>query len=124
MDTTEQKEINTFLEKSINYLKTRGFEDIKTSLSGYESPKSFVLQNDGLTLSADITANKNGQKFLFDTGLKSKEIKLLKSKWLLLDTIARRKSYHFKIITTRGHFKFTDNMLNEINLTNKKAVRI
>ena len=56
--------------------------------------------------------------------LKSKKPKLLKSKWLFLDTISRMRSERFRIITTKGHYKFTDNMLEDINLTNKEPIKL
>ena len=49
---------------------------------------------------------------------------LLKSKWLYLDTLSRMKSNRFRIITFRGHYKFTDTLLNELNLGNKQPIKI
>jgi hypothetical protein len=34
------------------------------------------------------------------------------------------KSSHFRLITTRGHYKFTTEMLHDINLTDKKLIKI
>ena len=121
---TEKKENKEFLERSINYLEAKGFTDIKADLSGHEKPKSFHTKDGDLKVTADITANKNGRKYFFDISLKSKNPTMLKSKWLLLDTVARLKSNRFKIITTKGHFKFTDNLLSELNLSNKEPIRI
>ena len=120
----EKKENGEILEKSVNHLKAQGFTDIKASLPGYESPKTFKGKSSGLEVAADISAKKNGRKYFFDISLKSEKAKLLKSKWLLLDTVARLKSNRFKIITTRGHFKFTDELLKDINLQNKNPIRI
>jgi hypothetical protein len=124
MIATERENNRTILEKSIDYLKAKGFTDIKADMPGYESPKSFIRKSNGLNVSPDISANKNGKKYYFDISLKTEASKLLKSKWLLLDTVARLKSLSFKIITTTGHVRYTDNLLEEVNLSNKTPIRI
>jgi len=120
----EIDEHKDFLERAINYLKERGFTNIKTDLPGYESPKTFVKKKGGTNLSADISAHKNGRKYFFDISLKSFDPSKLKSKWLLLDTVARLRSNRFKIITTKGHFKFTDTLLKDVNLSSKEPIKI
>ncbi|MBT8320374.1 MAG: hypothetical protein KJO90_01755 [Eudoraea sp.] len=124
MLANERKENTMILEKSIDYLKARGYTNIKTDLPGYENPKSFVRKSNGLNVGPDISANKNGKEYYFDISLKTEGSKLLKSKWLLLDAVARLKSFSFKIITTTGHVRYTDNLLEEVNLSNKTPIRI
>lgn len=124
MVATETKENEAFLEKSIRHLEARGFEDIEADLEGYESPKSFIKKSTGAAVAPDIVARKDGSKYFFELSLKSEETKLLKSKWLFLDTLSRLKEDKFRIITTRGHYRFTDNMLADINLSNKTPIKI
>ena len=66
MIATERENNRTILEKSIDYLKAKGFTDIKADMPGYESPKSFIRKSNGLNVSPDISANKNGKKYYFD----------------------------------------------------------
>ena len=120
----EKEENIAFLEKSISHLQARGFNDIKADLEGYESPKSYVRKASGNVVTPDIVATKNGRKYFFDISLKSDKPRLLKSKWVFLDTLSRMNSNRFRIITTRGHYKFTDTMLQDINLTNKEPIKI
>ncbi len=124
MVKSDKKENAAFLEKSISHLEARGFEHIKADLEGYETPKSFVRKSTGNSITPDIVARKNGRKYFFDISLKSEEPRSLKSKWVFLDTLSRLKSNRFRIITTRGHYKFTDTMLEDINLTNKTPIKI
>jgi hypothetical protein len=124
MVKADKKENAEFLEKSINHLEARGFEHIQADLEGYESPKSFVRKGSGKAVTPDIVARKNGRKYFFDISLKFEEPRLLKSKWVFLDTLSRLKSNRFRIITTRGHYKFTDTMLEDINLSNKTPIKI
>jgi hypothetical protein len=120
----ENAEHSKFLEKSIHHLEARGFSDIRAALDGYESPKSFLRKNGGASITPDIVANKGGIKFFFEISLKTENPQLLKSKWLFLDTLSRMRSNNFRIITTKGHYKFTENMLHDINLTTKIPIKI
>jgi len=120
-DKLENSEI---LEKSIQHLEHTGFEQIKADIDGYETPKSYLRKGSDTKITPDIVAVKNGRKYFFEISLKTNKDRLLKSKWLFLDTISRMKSDRFKIITTKGHYKFTDNLLEDLNLTSKKPIKI
>ena len=124
MVKVEKKDNKEFLEKSIHHLEATGFENIKADMEGYETPKSYISKESGTKITPDIVALKNGIKYIFEISLKSEKPLLLKSKWLFLDTLSRLKSNRFRIITTKGHYKFTDNMLEDINLSNKSPIRI
>ncbi|WP_445386390.1 hypothetical protein ACT6NV_06225 [Robiginitalea sp. IMCC44478] len=112
------------LERSVEHLQSRGFDNIKADMEGYETPKSYIKKSTGNPVTPDITATKNGQKYFFDISLKSEKPVMLKSKWLFLDTLSRMKSNRFRIITFRGHYKFTDTLLEELNLGNKQPIKI
>lgn len=112
------------LERSVEHLQSRGFDNIKADMEGYETPKSYIKKSTGNAVTPDITATKNGQKYFFDISLKSEKPVMLKSKWLFLDTLSRMKSNRFRIITFRGHYKFTDTLLEELNLGNKQPIKI
>ena len=112
------------LENSITYLKNRGFENIKADMDGYETPKSYTKAGSQIKITPDIVAVKEGRKHYFDISLKSEKPNLLKSKWLFLNTLSNLKSSKFKLITTRGHYAFTQDMLNDTNLTNKSIIKI
>lgn len=124
MVKTEKLENTEILEKSISHLEATGFEHIKADIDGYETPKSYVRKETGNKITPDIVAVKNGRKYFFDISLKSERRQLLKSKWLFLDTLSRMKADRFRIITTKGHYSFTDAMLEDINLSNKTPIKI
>ena len=104
------------LEKSIRYLEHKGFEDIKVDMEGYEKPKSYLQKSSSISLTPDITAFRAGTMHYFEISVKSEEPTLLKTKWRFLDVLTRMKDQRFKIITARGHYKFTNDMLNDLNL--------
>lgn len=120
-DKVKYKDI---LENSVTYLEQHGFENIKADTEGYETPKSYTKRGSNISITPDIVATKEGEKHYFDISLKSERPKILKSKWLFLNTLTTLKSSHFRLITTRGHYKFTTEMLNDINLANKKLIKI
>lgn len=124
MVKSEKIENKEFLEKSINYLENTGFKNIRADIEGYDTPKSFIRKGSDTKVTPDIVAEKNGRKYFFEVSLKTEKERLLKSKWLFLDTLSRLKSNRFKIITTKGHFKFTEGLLGDLNLNNKTPIRI
>ena len=121
---TDKDKYSDILEDSISYLENRGFENIKADIEGYETPKSYLKKGSDIAVTPDIVATKEGRKHLFDVSLKSERPNLLKSKWLFLNTLSNLKSYRFKLITTRGHYKFTNDMLDAINLNDKNLIKI
>lgn len=121
---TDKDKYSDFLNDSVTYLKQHGFENIKADIDGYETPKSYAKKGSDIVVTPDIVAEKEGRKHIFDIGLKSSKPNLLKSKWLFLNTLSNLKSHRFRLITTRGHYKFTNEMLDDINLNDKKLIKI
>lgn len=124
MVKTEKEQHQDLLKQSVEHLESRGFIDIKADMAGFESPKSFIVKRTGKPVTPDITATKDGQKYFFELSLKSEAPTLLKSKWLFLDTLSRMRSNRFRIITFKGHYKFTDSLLAELNLGNKEPIKL
>jgi hypothetical protein len=124
MTFNDKQEHSDFLETSVNYLQNLGYENIKADLEGYETPKSYHKKGSDVTITPDIVAEKEGRKHIFDISLKTPKTNLLKSKWIFLNTLSALKSHNFRLITTRGHYKFTDQMLNDINLKDKKLIKL
>ncbi len=119
----DRDENNTFLQQSIEYLENKGFENIKADMEGFETPKSYLKKGSEEKITPDIVAERQGIKHYFELSLKSKKPLLLKSKWRFLDVISRMRNQRFKIITTKGHYKFTNEMLDDLNLQ-KNLIKI
>ncbi|MCB0515090.1 MAG: hypothetical protein R2798_08810 [Chitinophagales bacterium] len=119
----KQNHVN-FFQKAIDYLEQQGYSDIKADLDGYEKPESYVNNERQTTLTPDIVAEKDGYKYYFELGTKSQKPQLLKTKWLLLDRLSDLKNFYFKIITTRGHYRFTDQVINDLGLESTKLIKI
>ncbi|MDB9961646.1 hypothetical protein OAD62_06065 [Oceanihabitans sp.] len=118
MTTADKKDNLDFLKESISYLENKGFDNIQADVDGYVTPKSYLKKGRGndVSITPDIVAEKAGRKHYFEIGLKSEEPTLLKSKWRFLDVLTRMKDDRFRVITRRGHYKFTQDMLDDLNL--------
>ncbi|MCW5519915.1 hypothetical protein J1N09_08705 [Aureitalea sp. L0-47] len=120
---SEKEENKDKLQESIAYLENKGFENIKADLDGYEKPKSYLKKSTNELITPDIVAERAGIKHYIEVGLKSEQKNLLKSKWRFLDVLSSMKEHRFKVITYHGHFRFTNEILKDLNL-NKKLIRI
>lgn len=116
MVRTEIEENKEVIKESVAYLESRGFEHIQADVEGYETPKSYFKKDSDVVITPNIVAERAGIKHYFEISLKSDKPILLKSKWQFLDTLTRMRNQRFKIITRRGHYKFTDEMLKDLNL--------
>ncbi|MHA7842206.1 MAG: hypothetical protein ACX93I_02725 [Winogradskyella sp.] len=124
MISEDKKKYSEELSNSISYLENLGYNNIKADLEGYETPKSYHKRGSDIDITPDIVAEKEGRKHIFDLSLKSEKPKLLKSKWLFLNTLSQIKSYRFRLITTRGHYKFTNETIDAIHLDTVKLLKI
>tara|TARA_R110002049_G_scaffold86361_7_gene219727 strand:- start:46 stop:420 length:375 start_codon:yes stop_codon:yes gene_type:complete len=124
MITQDKDKYAEELNQSITYLENLGYSNIKADIEGYESPKSYHKKGSDIDVTPDIVAEKEGRKHIFDLSLKSQKPRLLKSKWLFLNTLSQLKSYRFRLITTRGHYKFTNETIDDINLDTIKLLKI
>ncbi|MBU2922876.1 hypothetical protein KO504_16120 [Winogradskyella psychrotolerans] len=124
MITQDKEKYANELNQSISYLQNLGYSNIKADIEGYETPKSYLKRGSTIEVTPDIVAEKEGRKHIFDLSLKSQKPRLLKSKWLFLNTLSQLKSYRFRLITTRGHFKFTNQIVEDIHLDSIKLIKI
>ncbi|WP_179351509.1 hypothetical protein [Winogradskyella vidalii] len=124
MITQDKEKYVVELNLSISYLENLGYSNIKADIEGYDSPKSYHKKGSDIDVTPDIVAEKEGRKHIFDLSLKSQKPRLLKSKWLFLNTLSQIKSYRFRLITTRGHYKFTNETIDAINLDTVKLLKI
>lgn len=119
----DKKENADVIRDSIAHLERNGFVNIKADIEGFDRPKSYLKKGSEIFITPDIVAERAGIVHYFEVSLKSARPALLKSKWRFLDVLSRMKNHRFKIITRRGHFKFTNDMLQDLNLK-KNLIKI
>lgn len=115
-DKADKQEGAEAIKVAVAYLENKGFENIQADIDGYETPKSYHKKDSDVTITPDIVAERGGIKHYFEISLKSQTPTLLKTKWRFLDVLSRMRNERFKIITRRGHYKFTNEMLDDLNL--------
>lgn len=116
MENKEKDEGLTALIDSVHYLEDKGFENIKADIDGFETPKSYFKKDSDVVITPNIVAERAGVKHYFEISLKSQPTTNLKSKWRFLEVLTQMRNQRFRIITRRGHYKFTNEMLNDLNL--------
>ncbi|OAB80257.1 hypothetical protein [Cochleicola gelatinilyticus] len=112
----DKQESTETIKESVSYLENKGFENIKADIEGYDTPKSYKKKGSDISITPDIVAERAGIRHYFEISLKSEKPNLLKSKWRFLDVLTRMRNERFRIITRRGHYKFTNEMLEDLNL--------
>lgn len=116
MTSIDKQESTETIKEAVSYLENRDYVNIKADIEGYETPKSYHKKGTDSKVTPDIVAERAGIKHYFEISLKSEKPNLLKTKWRFLEVLSRIKKSKFKIITRRGHYSFTNNMLSDLNL--------
>lgn len=119
----DKEENSVVIKDSVEHLERNGFTNIKADIEGFETPKSYMKKGSDVFITPDIVAERAGVMHYFEVSLKSARPALLKSKWRFLEVLSRMKNSRFKIITRRGHYKFTREMLADLNLK-KNLIKI
>jgi hypothetical protein len=120
----EKEEHLELIKKTISYLETKGYLNIKADIEGYETPKSFKMTSQNMDITPDIMADtSNGKTQYIEVGMKSETPQLLKSKWKFLKTISEMKNRGFKVVSHRGHYTFADQIMSELEMA-KPSIRI
>ena len=117
---TETKEQNRdIIETVAEYVKKKGYEDIRVDLlDGYEAPSKLVRQNSDTedVYIPDVTGVKRGRKDYFEVVIKSDEASKLASKWQLLGTVARMKRGELYLVVPKGHFRFATDVVKRYGI--------
>ncbi|NNE28952.1 MAG: hypothetical protein HKN16_04925 [Saprospiraceae bacterium] len=124
MISADKADYEGIFQKSIDHIQSLGYQNIKADFKEFERPKSYLKKGSDVSVTPDIVAEKGGQMHVFELGLKSQEPKLLKSKWMFLETLSKFKSYKFNIITTRGHVKFTDTLIHDLGFSPNQLIKL
>jgi len=123
MLTIDRVEKMDLVVAAIEKMQQQGYSEIKAELDGFEKPKSYKNATTGTELIPDFTAIKGGKTHIFELGIKTDKIQDLKSKWLFLNTISTMKGNVFIVLTMRGHMKFAETLLKELDIE-VKMIRI
>ncbi|MCI5083667.1 MAG: hypothetical protein MRY78_18360 [Saprospiraceae bacterium] len=111
------EENTTVIDDALSWVKKKGYSKIKASgIEDLESPSSFMLKEEAISLSPEITAVRNGRKSYFDIASKEEDKKILISKWKLMEQLARIKNGNFFIFVPFGLKAFTERICKKHNI--------
>ena len=109
----------SYLLRAINWVKRKGYSQIKANHDGFEEPTNFLKSKGKKPFIPDITAKKSGRKSYFEVATKSDNFSRKISKWNLLSTLAQMKGGHFYLLAPKGHKAFVERMMKKYNLNAK-----
>lgn len=109
----KEKWLTQVIEKII---EPKGYDSFKANLEPYERPAPLVQNGTGDVFTPDITAVRNNQKSYFEIAQKGEDINRIVSKWKLMSTLANMKGGKFYLVSPRGHFKFTEDLVSKYHL--------
>lgn len=111
-----------YFEKALSFVKSKGYDNIKSRHDDYNDPTSFSGDGDK-SIAPDITATKGNSKSYFQISIKNDEETATVSKWKLFATLAEMKNGKLYLLAPRGHKSFTDKLVSTYGL-NAKVVSI
>ena len=100
-----------FLEKAVNWVQSKGYNDIKAVLDEFEAPKSFTQSSTNSLIAPDITGISMGRKCYFEVALKSDNERQVVNKWKLLSYLAGNKQGKLIIFAPHGHKAFAKRII-------------
>ncbi|MCB0636636.1 MAG: hypothetical protein KDC54_08465 [Lewinella sp.] len=112
---TEVKESELVRQMVEEVVSPKGYNDIKANVEDFETPARLTRQRDGEEESfiPDATGVLNGRKSYFELALKTDAIRQVVTKWQLMSSVASYKRGKLFLVVPRGHFAFTNRLLNK-----------
>lgn len=110
------EEKKDYIEKAVEYAKSKGFKDFKAMLDDYEEPKSFTSVSADTEVLPDFTAKRRGKKHYFDIALKTDDVQPLITKWKLLQQLAEVKNSKLILFAPRGHKAFAERLTKQYKI--------
>ncbi|GIV30875.1 MAG: hypothetical protein KatS3mg030_670 [Saprospiraceae bacterium] len=106
-----------YLDQAIQWVKSRGFTNIRSIHDEFESPAEFSRSgDDDDSMRPAITALSTGGKNYIEIAVKAEDMQRQITKWKLLSVMAARKGGKFYLLTPRGFKRYAENIVREHNL--------
>lgn len=97
-------------------IEPKGYDSFRANLEQYERPAQLVQNGTGDVFTPDITAVKNNQKSYFEIAHKNEDVNRTVSKWKLLSALAEMRGGKFYLVSPKGHYRFTEELVKLYNL--------
>lgn len=115
----KSKEVNkeAHIQRVADWVKARGFTDIKANLEGYEKPITFGRQQDGESFVPDVTGKQFEQRSYFEVVLKTDDLDKLTSKLKLLGQLAAVRGGTLYLMIPKGNLPFAKTLVTNTRIT-------
>ncbi|MDF7821439.1 hypothetical protein P1X15_27710 [Runella sp. MFBS21] len=97
---------DSYIPKVVEWVKRKGYEQIKANLEGFEVPIAYERQNDDERFIPDVTAKLLYEKSYFEVVLKTDNPDRVVSKLRLLSMLASQKGGRLFMMAPSGHLNF------------------
>ncbi|MFD2933142.1 hypothetical protein [Spirosoma flavum] len=107
-----------YITKVVEWVRVRGYNDIRANTEGYQTPISYGRQQDSEQFIPDVTGKQFDQESYFEVILKTNaaDASHLLSKLKLLSQLAAVKGGKLFLMSPRGHRSFAKEVLVETNI--------
>lgn len=107
-----------YLEQALEWVKSRGFTNIRSIHDDFESPAEFSRheEDEDDSMKPTITALSTGGKNYIEIVIKADDMQRQITKWKLFSVMAARKGGKFYLLTPRGFKAYAENIVKEHNL--------
>lgn len=105
---------NSTMYSALEVIKSRGFLNIRATISDYESPSKITKKGTEKSFTPHITARTDQGKHYFEIVSKTKkDPEKLVDKWTLLSSLADLRNGTFFLVVPHGKLSFTKNILKQ-----------
>jgi len=109
----------SYIRKAVDWIKKKGYMDIKADLEDMETPKSFVKKSNDSNVLPDLTAKSLGRTFYFEVALKTNDVRSVVTKWKFLSQLAAMKDGKLIIFAPHGHRSFAEKTVESYKISAK-----
>ncbi|WP_255070968.1 hypothetical protein [Lacihabitans sp. LS3-19] len=113
-----------YVEKTVEWAKEAGFNNIKAKIDGYENPFAFQRKSDNEKFSPDVTGINKETKYYFHLALKTETAEDNYTNLILLDELAKIKKSKLYVMAPAGHVKYARELIVSSKLENAEVVKI
>lgn len=126
MNFRERDDLKTRILDAIHdYLKNKGYDEIKSVRDGMEPPRKIIEQKSNKIFRPDIVAHKDEQRDIFEIELHNKPVREdLLDKYRTFLSSAKKFSGKFYLIVPVEQFEKTLQFINQNNLVNIGIIQV
>lgn len=110
---TEEKKPKLIQKVIDEIVSPRGYKNIRANAEEFDTPARLNRERDDEVYIPDITGVINGRKSYFELSIKTDKIRQIVTKWKLLSKLASFKRGKLFLVVPRGHYAFTNRVLNK-----------